>query len=106
MKPAIWIIHPNVLNFVMCIINQLLFFQITHSHYQKGVTTSRFDNSPQSPDSGHTLVDNSTSSAPNPSLENMLTLTDNPDETTSLLNEQNSLSARQANHNTHNESAI
>ncbi|XP_065106964.1 metal transporter CNNM4 isoform X1 [Paramisgurnus dabryanus] len=87
-------------------LTDLQFVKITYSHYQKGVMTSRFDSSPQSPDSGHTLVDNSTSSAPNPSLENMLTLTDNPDETTSLLNEQNSLSARQANHNMHNESAI
>ncbi|XP_051551876.1 metal transporter CNNM4-like [Myxocyprinus asiaticus] len=76
--------------------------KITRSQYQNGLVASRLDSSPQSPDSGHTCVENSTSSAPLPSIENMLTLTDAPDETTSLLNEQNCLPARQANHNSHN----
>lgn len=81
-------------------------FQITRSQYQNGLMASRLDSSPQSPDSGHGRVDNSTSSIPHPSSENMLTLTDAPDETTSLLIEQNSQPTCQANHSTHNESPI
>ncbi|XP_048044844.1 metal transporter CNNM4 [Megalobrama amblycephala] len=84
----------------------LQFVKITRSQYQNGLMASRLDSSPQSPDSGHGRVDNSTSSVHHPSSENILTLTDAPDETTSLLNEQNSQSALQANHSTHNESAI
>ncbi|XP_073696753.1 metal transporter CNNM4 isoform X2 [Garra rufa] len=84
----------------------LQFVKITRSQYQNGLMASRLDSSPQSPDSGHGHVDNSTLSAPHPSSETILTLTDAPDETTSLLNEQNSQSARQANHSTHNDSAI
>ncbi|KAK2911008.1 hypothetical protein Q8A67_003141 [Cirrhinus molitorella] len=84
----------------------LQFVKITRSQYQNGLVASRLDSSPQSPDSGHGHVDNSTSSAPHPSSETILTLTDAPDETTSLLNEQNSQPARQANHSTHNDSAI
>ncbi|XP_051514642.1 metal transporter CNNM4-like isoform X1 [Myxocyprinus asiaticus] len=80
--------------------------KITRSQYQKGLVASRLDSSPQSPDSGHTCMGNSTSSAPLLSLENMFNLTEAPDEMTSLLNEQNCMPARQANHNTHNESAI
>ncbi|XP_050966304.1 metal transporter CNNM4 isoform X2 [Labeo rohita] len=82
------------------------FVKITRSQYQNGLMASRLDSSPQSPDSGHGHIDNSTPSAPHPSSETILTLTDAPDETTSLLNEQNSQSARQANHSTHNDSAI
>lgn len=67
---------------------------------------SRLDSSPQSPDSGHGRVDNSISSAPHPSSENIILLADATDETTSLLNEQNSQPARQTNHSTHNDSAI
>ncbi|XP_067295546.1 metal transporter CNNM4 isoform X2 [Pseudorasbora parva] len=84
----------------------LQFVKITRSQYQNGLMASRLDSSPQSPDSGHGRVNNSTSSIPHPSSENILTLTDTPDETTSLLIEQNSQPACQANHNTHNESAI
>ncbi|XP_009299521.2 metal transporter CNNM4 isoform X2 [Danio rerio] len=87
----------------------LQFVKITRSQYQNGLMASRLDSSPQSPDSGHGRqvdMDNSTSSAPHRTSENMLTLADASDETTSLLNEQNSQPARQANHNTHNESAI
>ncbi|XP_057218574.1 metal transporter CNNM4 isoform X2 [Triplophysa rosa] len=87
-------------------LTDLQFVKITRSQYQNGLVASRLDSSPQSPDSGHTRANNSTSSVPNRSLENMVTLTDTPDETTSLLNEQNSLPARQANHNTLNDSTI
>ncbi|XP_051950734.1 metal transporter CNNM4 isoform X1 [Xyrauchen texanus] len=80
--------------------------KITRSQYQKGLVASRLDSSPHSPDSGRMCMENSTSSAPLLSLENMFNLTEAPDEMTSLLNEQNCLPARQANHNTHNESAI
>ncbi|KAF4112714.1 metal transporter CNNM4 isoform X1 [Onychostoma macrolepis] len=65
----------------------LQFVKITRSQYQNGLVASRLDSSPQSPDSGHGLVDNNTTSALHPSSENMVTLAD---ETTSLLIEQNS----------------
>ncbi|XP_039515252.1 metal transporter CNNM4 [Pimephales promelas] len=84
----------------------LQFVKITRSQYQNGLMASRLDSSPQSPDSGHGRVNNSTSSIPDPSSENTLALTDAPDETTSLLIEQNSQPMCQANHSTHNESAI
>lgn len=84
----------------------LQFVKITRSQYQNGLMASRLDGSPQSPDSGRGRVDNSTSSIPHPSSENILMLTDAPDETTSLLIEQNSQPMCQANHSTHNESAI
>ncbi|XP_016316213.1 metal transporter CNNM4 [Sinocyclocheilus anshuiensis] len=84
----------------------LQFVKITRSQYQNGLIASRLDSSPQSPDSGHGRVDNSISSAPHPSSENIISLGDATDETTSLLNEQNSQPARQANHSTHNDSAI
>ncbi|XP_016428265.1 metal transporter CNNM4 [Sinocyclocheilus rhinocerous] len=84
----------------------LQFVKITRSQYQNGLIASRLDSSPQSPDSGHGRVDNSISSAPHPSSENIISLADATDETTSLLNEQNSQPARQANHSTHNDSAI
>ncbi|XP_016146738.1 metal transporter CNNM4 [Sinocyclocheilus grahami] len=84
----------------------LQFVKITRSQYQNGLIASRLDSSPQSPDSGHGRVDNSISSAPHPSSENIISLADATDETTSLLNEQNIQPARQANHSTHNDSAI
>ncbi|XP_056601500.1 metal transporter CNNM4 [Triplophysa dalaica] len=80
--------------------------KITRSQYQNGLVASRLESSQQSPDSGHTRANNSTFSVPNPSFENMVTLTDTPDETTSLLNEQNSLPTRQPNHNTLNDSTV
>ncbi|TRY93595.1 hypothetical protein DNTS_005192 [Danionella cerebrum] len=80
-------------------LTDLQLVKITRSQYQNGLMASRLDSSPQSPDSGHGRVGSTSSSAPPQSSENTLTL---EDETTSLLNEQNS----QANHNTHNESAI
>lgn len=63
--------------------------QITRSQYQNGLMASRLDSTPQSPESGHSVVhldhvgptDLGTDSIP---TEN------GPDETTLLLNEQNS----------------
>ncbi|XP_043093176.1 metal transporter CNNM4 isoform X2 [Puntigrus tetrazona] len=59
--------------------------KITRSQYQNGLMASRLDSSPQSPDSGHGHVDSGTP-ALHPSSENITPV----DETTSLLNEQNS----------------
>ncbi|KAA0716812.1 Metal transporter CNNM4 [Triplophysa tibetana] len=87
-------------------LTDLQFVKITRSQYQNGLVASRLDSSQQSPDSGHTRANNSMSSVPNPSFENMVALIDTPDETTSLLIEQNSLPPRQANHNMLNDSTI
>ncbi|KAF4074255.1 hypothetical protein AMELA_G00237510 [Ameiurus melas] len=80
-------------------LTDLQIVKITRSQYQNGLMASQLDNSPQSPDSGQMRVENSMP-AVSPS-ENTLTLpmTDTlPDEHTSLLNEQNCLPTRQANH--------
>lgn len=55
--------------------------QITRQEYQNGLTTSRMDSCPQSPDSG----------APKTDLQEK---TEPADETTSLLNERNCLGRR------------
>uniref|UniRef100_A0A8B9K2Y9 Metal transporter n=1 Tax=Astyanax mexicanus TaxID=7994 RepID=A0A8B9K2Y9_ASTMX len=96
-------------------LTDLQIVKITRSQYQNGLMASRLDSSPQSPDSGHTHTDqhtpveNTPTTVPQSPSENTLTLplTDTPpDEHTSLLNEQNCLPARQANHNTHNDGSI
>ncbi|XP_030647228.1 metal transporter CNNM4 [Chanos chanos] len=86
-------------------LSDLQFVKITRSQYQNGLMMSRLDSSPQSPDSGHAPLDSSPTSASQP-IE-MAESNIAPDETTSLLNDQNCLSNRQANHNNSNsESAI
>ncbi|KAJ8263591.1 hypothetical protein COCON_G00160480 [Conger conger] len=77
----------------------LQYVKITRSQYQNGLVASRMDSTPQSPESGHTHLDSSPTQPPDPA-EN------GPDETTSLLNEQNCQPSHQSNHNTHTESTI
>lgn len=70
----------------------LLFFspaQITRQEYQNGLTASRMDSCPQSPDSNAPKPDAGLPEKPEPSAT--------ADETTSLLNERNCLS-RRSNH--------
>ncbi|KAI4890282.1 hypothetical protein NFI96_014214, partial [Prochilodus magdalenae] len=89
--------------------------KITRAQYQNGLMASRLDSSPQSPDSGHTHVDQNTPMENNtplvPQFHSEYTLTlpltyTPPDEHTSLLNEQNCLPGRQTSHNIHNDSSI
>lgn len=63
--------------------------QITRQEYQNGLTASRMDSCPQSPDSNAPKPDASLPEKPEPSTT--------ADETTSLLNERNCLS-RRSNH--------
>ncbi|GAA6086448.1 metal transporter CNNM4 isoform X3 [Tachysurus ichikawai] len=86
-------------------LTDLQIVKITRSQYQNGLMASQLDNSPQSPDSGQMRAENNSTVSQSPS-DNTLTLpmTDTPpDEHTSLLNEQNCLSTRQANHSTQSE---
>ncbi|KAI5085371.1 metal transporter CNNM4 isoform X2 [Silurus meridionalis] len=79
---------------------------ITRSQYQNGLIASRLDNSPQSPDSGQMREENTTpaESQPPSDITLAIPMTDTPpDEHTSLLNEQNCLSTRQANQSSHSE---
>uniref|UniRef100_A0A8C3IHZ3 Metal transporter n=1 Tax=Chrysemys picta bellii TaxID=8478 RepID=A0A8C3IHZ3_CHRPI len=61
----------------------LQFVKITRQQYQNGLMASRLDSCPQSPDSGAPKMDTSLTEKTEPSVA---------DETTSLLNERNSLS--------------
>ncbi|XP_017307010.2 metal transporter CNNM4 isoform X1 [Ictalurus punctatus] len=82
-------------------LTDLQIVKITRSQYQNGLMASQLDNSPQSPDSGQMRVENSMPAVSQSPSDNTLTLpmTDTlPDEHTSLLNEQNCLPTRQANH--------
>ncbi|XP_027018635.1 metal transporter CNNM4 [Tachysurus fulvidraco] len=86
-------------------LTDLQIVKITRSQYQNGLMASQLDNSPQSPDSGQMRVENNSTVSQSPS-DNTLTLpmTDTPpDEHTSLLNEQNSLSTRQTINSTQSE---
>uniref|UniRef100_A0A8C9V7H3 Metal transporter n=1 Tax=Scleropages formosus TaxID=113540 RepID=A0A8C9V7H3_SCLFO len=80
-------------------LTDLQFVKITRSQYQNGLMASRLDSTPQSPESARTRLEQ----LPAQPLE----ATENgPDETTSLLNDQNCLPARQSNHNSHSEGGI
>ncbi|XP_047448230.1 metal transporter CNNM4 [Mugil cephalus] len=105
-------------DFYVRALTDLQFVKITRSQYQNGLVASRLDSTPQSPESGHnadqttpppsvvaivdasaaansTIMDPGADSAP---LEN------GPDETTLLLNEQNS--PHTANHHSQLENSI
>ncbi|XP_041088356.1 metal transporter CNNM4-like isoform X2 [Polyodon spathula] len=67
-------------------LTDLQFIKITRQQYQNGLIASRLDSTPQSPEHTHTATETGGSA------EN------GPDETTSLLNEQNSAGQSGANH--------
>ncbi|XP_015217065.2 metal transporter CNNM4 isoform X1 [Lepisosteus oculatus] len=85
-------------DFYVRALSDLQFVKITRSQYQNGLMASRLDSTPQSPESGHTRLEPPESAVPEP-IEN------GPDETTSLLNEQNCV-PRRSNHSSHSESTI
>ncbi|KAL0979017.1 hypothetical protein UPYG_G00179380 [Umbra pygmaea] len=87
-------------DFCVRALTDLQFVKITRSQYQNGLMASRMDSSPQSPECGHPNLDSpaasenlSSSDTPTPETAPLLV-----DETTSLLNEHNSLV-----HNHHNQ---
>ncbi|XP_028828631.1 metal transporter CNNM4-like isoform X2 [Denticeps clupeoides] len=107
-------------------LSDLQFVKVTRSQYQNGLLASKLDSTPQSPESSHTRLDyavlppptppstkatsntSTSSNANNSSYPNSNTTsktshttgrTENgPDETTTLLNDQNCLSSFRANH--------
>ncbi|GCB76728.1 hypothetical protein scyTo_0016601 [Scyliorhinus torazame] len=68
-------------------LTDLQYVKVTRQQYQNGLLASRLDSSPQSPESPHMKIDMTVVEKP----ETMA------DETTNLLNEQNSLN-RRSNH--------
>ncbi|KFO82612.1 Metal transporter CNNM4, partial [Cuculus canorus] len=78
-----------VADFSVRALTDLQFVKITRQEYQNGLTASRMDSCPQSPDSNAPKLDTALPEKPEP--------TATADETTSLLNERNCLS-RRSNH--------
>ncbi|NXL51432.1 CNNM4 protein, partial [Podilymbus podiceps] len=78
-----------VADFSVRALTDLQFVKITRQEYQNGLTASRMDSCPQSPDSNAPKPDSGLPEKPEPSAT--------ADETTSLLNERNCLS-RRSNH--------
>ncbi|NXN61347.1 CNNM4 protein, partial [Rynchops niger] len=75
-----------VADFSVRALTDLQFVKITRQEYQNGLTASRMDSCPQSPDSNAPKPDTGLPEKPEPSAP--------ADETTSLLNERNCLSRR------------
>ncbi|CAM4728994.1 unnamed protein product [Leuciscus chuanchicus] len=88
-------------------ITDVQFVKITRSQYQNGLLASKLDSTPQSPESSHTRLDTGPlppPPTPTPAVSVNHTTApaapreNGPDETTSLLNDKNSLSKRQPSH--------
>ncbi|XP_016302624.1 metal transporter CNNM4-like [Sinocyclocheilus anshuiensis] len=87
-------------------LTDLQYVKVTRSQYQTGLLASKLDSMPQSPESSHIRLD----PGPLPPLTPPMSSTVNhttappaprengPDETTSLLNDKNSLSKRRPSH--------
>ncbi|XP_026176723.1 metal transporter CNNM4 isoform X2 [Mastacembelus armatus] len=92
-------------------LSDLQFVKITRAQYQNGLMASRLDSTPQSPESGHSTARLDQPTPPATASTNITNLgadstpTENgPDETTLLLNEQNS--PHTANHHSQLENSI
>ncbi|XP_050977062.1 metal transporter CNNM4 isoform X2 [Labeo rohita] len=96
-------------------LTDLQYVKVTRSQYQNGLLASKLDSTPQSPESSHIRLD----PGPLPPLTPPMSTTGNhtialpaprengPDETTSLLNDKNSLSKRRPSHiHPHNQSHL
>ncbi|KAK2870792.1 hypothetical protein Q8A67_023319 [Cirrhinus molitorella] len=96
-------------------LTDLQYVKVTRSQYQNGLLASKLDSTPQSPESSHIRLD----PVPLPPLTPPMSITGNhttappaprengPDETTSLLNDKNSLSKRRPSHiHPHNQSHL
>ncbi|KAK2838077.1 hypothetical protein Q5P01_015289 [Channa striata] len=98
-------------DFYVRALSDLQFVKVTRAQYQNGFMASRLDSTPQSPESGHNTVRPDQTTPPataNTTIADLgtdSTPTENgPDETTLLLNEQNS--PRTANHHSQFENCI
>ncbi|XP_039532041.1 metal transporter CNNM4 isoform X3 [Pimephales promelas] len=97
-------VQQYVPDFNVRAITDVQFVKVTRSQYQNGFLASKLDSTPQSPESSHTRLD--TGPLPPPtftaSVNHATALAapreNGPDETTSLLNDKNSLSKRQPSH--------
>ncbi len=73
--------------------------QVTRLQYQNGLLASKLDSTPQSPESSHIRLDPGPLPPPTPPVSTTTNhTTATPDETTSLLNDKNSLSKRRPSH--------
>ncbi|KAK7125409.1 hypothetical protein R3I93_020928 [Phoxinus phoxinus] len=89
-------------------ITDVQFVKITRSQYHNGFLASKLDSTPQSPESSHTRLDTGPLPPPTPTPTPTVSVNhttaptapreNGPDETTSLLNDKNSLSKRQSSH--------
>ncbi|XP_067288850.1 metal transporter CNNM4 isoform X2 [Pseudorasbora parva] len=88
-------------------LTDLQFVKITRSQYQNGLLASKLDSTPQSPESSHTHLDTGPLPPHTPSISANHTTAlpapreNGPDETTSLLNDKNSLSKRHPQNHSH-----
>ncbi|XP_067879292.1 metal transporter CNNM2-like [Heterodontus francisci] len=82
---------PYVPDFSVRALTDLQYVKVTRQQYQNGLLASKLDSTPQSPENPHTKIDVTTLDKPDSIA----------DETTNLLNEQNSLN-RRSNHTLEN----
>ncbi|XP_030625321.1 metal transporter CNNM4-like [Chanos chanos] len=86
-------------------LSDVQFVKVTRSQYQNGLLASKLDSTPQSPESSHARLDPGALPPPTPpistgtsSAHTTAATETSPDETTSLLNDQNCLSGCRPNH--------
>uniref|UniRef100_A0A8C1N9T0 Metal transporter n=1 Tax=Cyprinus carpio TaxID=7962 RepID=A0A8C1N9T0_CYPCA len=87
-------------------LTDLQYVKVTRSQYQTGLLASKLDSTPQSPESSHIRLDPGPLPPLTPPMSSTLNHTtappapreNGPDETTSLLNDKNSLSKRRPSH--------
>uniref|UniRef100_W5LLQ4 Metal transporter n=1 Tax=Astyanax mexicanus TaxID=7994 RepID=W5LLQ4_ASTMX len=88
-------------------LTDLQFVKVTRSQYQNGLLASKLDSTPQSPESNHTRLDPAALPPPTPPTNSitrppaLAPSKEGPDETTSLLNDKNSLSSLHTHSHTH-----
>ncbi|XP_017549218.1 metal transporter CNNM4 isoform X1 [Pygocentrus nattereri] len=79
-------------------LTDLQLVKVTRAQYQNGLLASKLDSTPQSPESNHTRLDPASLAPPTPPANSTIRSSaplapkEGPDETTSLLNDKNSLS--------------
>ncbi|XP_036450486.1 metal transporter CNNM4 isoform X3 [Colossoma macropomum] len=85
-------------------LTDLQFVKVTRAQYQNGLLASKLDSTPQSPESNHTRLDPASLAPPTPPTNSTIRISaplapkEGPDETTSLLNDKNSLSNQRPSH--------
>ncbi|KAI4882342.1 hypothetical protein NFI96_017515 [Prochilodus magdalenae] len=82
-------------------LTDLQYVKVTRAQYQNGLLASKLDSTPQSPESNHTRLDPASLAPPTPpanSTTRSSALKEGPHETTSLLNDKNSLASQWPSH--------